>query len=306
MDYRFLLSFLCCSALFMKPCCCQDLKPGLTGMAPSKWITIKHTVAPGKVYRSSVGPSKKYTQEDCYVRAWIPVIHKSNFAIVVGPHYRTEQLELKSYGENPINQLSGWRLRSMGIDLKSFMKLDSTSYLVVASNINKSGNLTNTSGSNVPLNYTFTSVFIRKKSDRKEIGFGIVVSKSRNLSILPVFVFNYNNLSGRSGFEIALPKKAAYRLNLTPKDILYLRSEAVTKNYYTYGADKQAALFRLIDLDTGIQYDRQINKLIGIEVFAGYRKNISNKLPLGIVPVRTSGLAASVEIYIKPPFKLKK
>ena len=306
MDYRFLLSFLCCSALFMKPCKCQDLKPGLTGMAPSKWITIKHSMAPGKLYRSIDGPSKKYTQEDCYIRAWIPIIHKSNFAIVVGPHYRTEQLELKSFGENPINQLDGWRLRSMGVDVKSFIKLDSKSYLVAGSNINKSGNLTNNSERSVPLNYTFMSAFIMKKSDRKEIGFGVMVSKSQNLSILPIFVFNYNNPSGKSGIEIMLPKKVAYRYNLSPKDILYFRSEAVTKNYYTYGADKQGALFRLIDLDTGVQYDRQINKLIGVELFAGYRKNISNTLPLGIVPVRTSGLAASIEIYIKPPFKSKK
>jgi hypothetical protein len=30
--------------------------------------------------------------------------------------------------------------------------------------------------------------------------------------------------------------------------------------------------------------------------------NISNRVPAGIVPVRTSGLATSIEIYILPPF----
>ena len=306
MDYRLLLSFLCCSALFMKPCCGQELKPGLTGMAPSKWITIKHTMSPGKIYRSQTGPSQKYTQEDCYIRAWIPIMNKPNFAIVVGPHYRTEQLEFKSYGENPIQQLSSWNLRSMGIDVKSFFKVSSNSYLVVASNINKSGNLTGESANKVPLNYSFTSVFMKKKSDRKEIGMGFMISHGDNLTVLPVFVFNYNNPSGKSGIEIALPKKVAYRINLSPLDIIYLKSEASTKRYYTYGRDNQPTLFRLIDLDTGVQYNRQLNKLIGLEIFGGYRTNISNRLPTGIVPVRTSGLAASLELYIRPPFKSKK
>ena len=305
MDYRFLLSILCCSSLFMKPCCAQELKPGLAGMAPSKWITIKHTVAPGRQYRSENGQTKKYTQEDCYVRAWIPVIHKQNFAIVLGPNYRTEQMEFKSYGDNPINQLSSWKLRSMGIDLKSFFKLDSTSYLVVASNINKSGNLTHESRHSIPYNYSFTSVYMKKKSDRKEIGFGVMVNKSDKLAVLPVFVFNYNNISGKSGIEIALPKKVAYRMNLSPTDILYFKSEVLTRRYYTYDNSDKPTLFRLIDLDTGIQYNKQINKLIGIEVFGGYRANISKRLPAGIIPIRTSGLAASIEIYIRPPFNSK-
>ncbi|TDE14512.1 DUF6268 family outer membrane beta-barrel protein [Dyadobacter psychrotolerans] len=290
----------------MKPCRCQDLKPGLTGMGPSKWVTFKHSYAPGKYYRSVDGPKKKYTQEDLYVRAWIPILHKPNYAIVVGPHYRTEQLEFKNSGENPINQMDNWQLRSMGIDLKSFFKLNSTSYLVVASNVTKSGNLTEVPFRHVPLNYNFTSVFMKKRSERSEIGIGVLVSRAQNLSVLPVLVLNYNFPSEKSGLEIALPKKISWRYNLSPTDIFYIKSEAVTKSYYTYKADRQPSLFRLIDLDTGVTYNKQINKLIGVEVFGGYRMNVSNRLPSGIVPVRTSGLAASFEIYLLPPFSSRK
>ena len=306
MDYRFLLSFLCCSALFMKPCRCQDFKPGLSGMGPSKWITIKHTHAPGKYYRAENGPQKKYTQEDLYIRAWIPVLHKPNYAVVVGPHYRTEQLEFKHTGDNPMNRMGNWQLRSMGIDMKSFFKLNSNSYLVVASNITKSGNLTSVPLRHVPVNYSFTSVYMKKRSDRNEIGLGLLVSRARNLTVLPVFVLNYNFPSEKSGIEIALPKKISWRYNLSPSDIFYIKSEAVTKSYYTYGTDRQPSLFRLIDLDTGVSYNKQVNKFIGVEVFGGYRTNISNRVPSGIVPVRTSGLAASIEIYILPPFSSRK
>jgi hypothetical protein len=306
MGFRFLLSLLCCSALFMKPCKGQALKPGLAGMGPSKWITLKHTQAPGKHYRSENGPKKKYTQEDLHVRAWIPVINKPEAAIVVGPSYRTEQLEFKHTGDNPMTRMSDWNLRTIGLDMKSFFRLDPLSYLVVASNISKSGNLTETPLKNIPVNYAFTSVLMMKKSERQEIGLGFMVSKNERFTVLPVFVFNRNNLSGRSGIEIALPKKVAYRLNLSPSDILYFKSEAVTKNYFTYGTNNVPGRFRLIDLDTGVTYNHVLNKYVGVEVFGGYRANISNRLPAGLVPVRTSGLAATIEVYIQPPFSKKK
>lgn len=306
MHYRFLGIVACSLALFNAECFSQDvLKPGLTGMAPSKWITIKHTQAHGARYRAINSEGQKYTQEDIYVRAWIPVINKPGYTIVLGPHYRTEQLEMSKEGDNPLHQMSNWKLRSMGVDMKSLFTLKNNSFLVVASQVNKSGSLANIPLKDVPLNYSFTAVYLKKKSLNKEIGLGFMVSKSNNITVLPVLVLNYN-YAPNAGFEISLPKKIAWRYNISPKDILYLKSEAVTRSYYTAGLNDEPGMFRKIDVDTGVMYNRQINKLVGVEIFGGYRRNISSRLPDGVVPVKTSGFTASIEIYIRPPFGLIK
>jgi len=306
MHYR-LLGFIACSlAVLHSECFSQDLlRPGLAGMAPSKWITIKHTQASGAKYRSSNTNPQKYTQEDIYVRAWVPVVSKPGYTIVLGPHYRTEQLEMSRDGENPMHQMSNWKLRAMGVDMKSLFTFKNNAFLVLASQVNKSGSLANIPLKNVPVNYSFTAVYLKKKSLDKEIGLGFMVSKSNNLTVLPVVVFNYN-YSPNAGFEISLPKKIAWRYNISPKDIFYLKSEAVTRSYYTAGLNDETGMFRKIDVDTGIMYNRQINKLIGIEIFGGYRKNISSKLPDGIIPIKTSGMTGSIELYIRPPFGLTK
>ncbi|PWJ59404.1 hypothetical protein CLV98_102237 [Dyadobacter jejuensis] len=284
---------------------CQKLEPGLTGRAPSKWITFRHTMSTGTQYRTVGTAAKSFTREEWYIRAWIPIVHRPNFSVVLGPHFRTEQLELKSTGENPVAQFSDWKLRTKGLDMKSIARLSDDSWIITAGNINKSGNLSELPASSVPFNYAFTGVFLKKLSETKEIGGGILISKSNNLNILPVFIFNYN-FSPVSGLEIALPRKIALRQNLSPKDIIYVKSEAVTRSYYTYGNNKQAGIFRRIDVDFSVLYNRQFNKLIGMELSAGYRKNISNKVPMDIIPIRSSGLVGTLEFFIKSPFGPKK
>ena len=141
----------------------QKVKPGLPGMAPSKWITIKNTQAPGRIYRTDQTPSKTYKQEDIFFKAWIPVIHKDNYALLLGPQYRTEQLEFRDKGENPLELLNHWNLRSFGMDVRSFVKVDSAAFLIMNFNMNQSGNLYDQDGS-VPINLTLSTVFLRKKS----------------------------------------------------------------------------------------------------------------------------------------------
>lgn len=300
------LGFVACSLTLLSTYCfSQELQPGLPGMGPSKWITIEHTQAPGSRYRSEKSETQRYTQEDIYVRAWIPVLHKPKYAVVLGPHYRTEQLEINTSGENPMHQMSNWNLRSMGIDLKSFFTLQPGAFLIFASRVNKSGSLADIPLRNVPLNYNFTAVYLMKKSINKEIGFGLMASRNQNFTVLPVFVFNYN-FSSKTGIEISLPKKISVRYNISPKDILSFKSEAVSRSYYIIERNNEAGQFRKIDMDSGLMYNRQINKLVGVELFAGYRTNISNTLPAGVVPIKTSGFTASIELYIRPPFGLSK
>lgn len=280
-------------------CCAQ--KPGLQGMAPSKWITFRTTHAPGKVYRFANGGNKTFTNEEMYVRAWIPVIHKKNFALVLGPNYRAEQLEFKSSGENPAKKFEGWNLRTFALDLNSFIRLDSTSWLVLTSHINKTGNFAMLSAKEIPLNYTVSASYLKRKSPNKEIGAGVILNKSYKLTLLPVFLFNYN-FSEKEGVEIMLPKKVAWRHNLSPNDLLYFKAEAVTRTYYLNRvAVGTPDVCRRIDVDMGISYNRRFGNFGGVEVFGGYRKNISNKMVHDAVPVRASGLAATVEFYIQPP-----
>lgn len=269
-------------------------------MAPSRWITVKHSQAPGRVYRTMGSAPKTYTQEDLFFKAWIPVVYKSRFALMLGPQYRTEQLEFESNGENPLHLLSSWNLRSMGMDVRSVARLDSTSFLMANLNINQSGNLQDQSHDHVPLNFTFTSVYLRKKSVNKEIGFGVMANRSfGRFTVLPVLVFNYN-YSSKAGIEISLPHKISWRHNLSPSDILYVKAEALTRAYFIVCEDEYA--FRRTELDMGLAYNRQINKFVGAEFFAGYRRNIGTRLPSEITAVKASGLAFTLEIYCKSPF----
>lgn len=279
---------------------CQKVKPGLPGMAPSKWITIKNTQAPGRIYKSFGSESKRYKQEDIFIKAWIPVVYKNNFALMLGPQYRTEQLEFRDTGENPLESLNHWNLRSFGMDVRSFVKVDSAAFIVMNFNFNQSGNLYDDHQS-VPINYTFSSVFLRKKSINKEIGFGFIANKSFDrLTAFPVFVFNYN-FSQKSGIEVSLPSKIAWRHNLSPTDILYLKSEVVSRAYWINGTDAEYA-FRRTELDMGVTYNKQITKYFGAEVFGGYRTNIRTRLPGEVTGIKTSGIVFSFELYFRSPF----
>ncbi|HTE33896.1 MAG TPA: hypothetical protein VK666_26120, partial [Chryseolinea sp.] len=209
----------------------QDLKPGLSGMAPMKWITIKYTHAPGRIYQSLNSNARTYTQEDTYFKLWLPVVIKPGFALAVAPHYRTENLELKGVETDPTDRISNWRLRSIGVDVKSFIKLDSTSWLINTLNVSQSGDLSGNSSGRIPLTYTFSSHYLMKKSLNKEIGFGIMVNKSNSFLVLPVFIYNYN-FSAKNGIEVSLPHKIAWRHNFTSSDILYVKAEANTRSYF--------------------------------------------------------------------------
>jgi hypothetical protein len=282
---------------------CQDAKPGIDGMAPPRWITFRHTQAPGRSYKTISTQEKIYTQEDFFFKAWIPVIHKSKYSFAISPQFRTEQLELKDGSENAIHSLSNWSLRYAGIEARSIFKVDSSSWLVFGANVNKSGNFHDNPLNSYPLNYTLSAAFLNKKSNNKEFGFGLIANKNyTNFIVLPILIYHYN-YSSKAGVEISLPYRIAWRYNASSKDIFYLKAEAQNRNYFIRLNDTQCS-FRRTDVDLGMAYNRQITKMIGVELFGGYRKNISNKLPTDVVAGRRSGFAFSFELYIRPP-KLK-
>ncbi len=286
---------------------CQSSKPGMQGMAPSKWLTFRYTHAPGKVYGFPGVDSRKYTNEECFVRAWLPVVHGKKWTVLLGPNYRTEQFEVKTEGENPIHKMSGWNLRTIGLDITSLVKLDSVSWIVATSHFNKSGNMAELSLSQIPVNYTVSASYLRKMAANKEIGLGVVFNQSFKRTLLPVLIFNYN-FAPNAGIEIMLPKRVALRRNFSPKDILYLKAESVTRTYYINPSGTNARdVCRRVDVDMGVSYNRRINNLVGLEVSAGYRKNLRTRLIDGAVPIRTSGLAMTVDLYVTPPkFKKKR
>ena len=281
-------------------CFCQESKPGIDGMAPSRWITIRNTQAPGRSYRTVNTQDQLYTHEDLFFKAWIPVVHKSKFSMVMGPQYRTEQLEFKGDGENSIQGLSDWNMRYVGAELRSMMKVDTSSWLIFGGNINKSGNFKNNGFGNFPLNYTFSAIYLIKKSNNKEFGFGLMASKNyTGIIALPIFMYHYN-FSKKTGIEISLPYRASWRYNASSKDVFYVKAEAQNRNYLIRLNDAQCS-FRRTDVDLGIAYNRQITKMVGVELFGGYRKNISNSLPTDVVAGKRSGLAFSLELYVRPP-----
>jgi hypothetical protein len=272
-------------------------------MAPSKWITIKNTQAPGRVYRTSNTPSKTYKQEDVFFKAWIPVIYKKNFAVMLGPQYRIEQLEFRDQGENPMELLNHWNLRSFGLDVRSYARVDSGKFFMMNFNMNQSGNLYDQDG-NVPVNFTLSTVYLQKKSPNKEVGFGLMTNRSfGRFTALPILVFNYN-FSQKSGIEISLPQKIAWRHNLSPTDLLYVKAEVLSRAYWINCPEGDVDYaFRRTELDLGVAYNKQITRYFGAEVFGGYRTNIRTRLPGEITGVRTSGVVFSFEVYFRSPFK---
>ena len=296
------LGFLTYFLVLSGHCFCQQNKPGIDGMAPSKWITIRNTQAPGRSYRTVGSQNKIYTQEDIYFKAWLPIVHNSKFSLALAPQYRTEQLELKGDGENSIHMLSHWNLRYAGADLRSMVTVDSSSWLIFNANANKSGNFGDNSFGSFPLNYTFSAAYLKKKSNNKEFGFGMIVNKSfTGITILPIFIYHYN-FSKKTGIEISLPYKVAYRYNVTPSDIFYVKAEALNRNYLIRLQDTQCS-FRRTDVDLGVAYNKAFSKLVGVELFAGYRQNISSRVPTDVIAVKKSGMAFSLELYIRPPVK---
>ena len=271
-------------------------------MAPAKWINIRHTQAPGQSYRSIVSQDKVCTQEDIYFKAWLPIVHRNKFSLVIGPQYRTEQLEFKSNSENPAHMLSHWNLRYVGADIRSMIALDSSLWLMLNVNANKSGNFGDYRIKNFPLNLTFSGAFVKKKSNNQEFGAGLLVNKSfTGITVLPILIYHYN-FSKKTGIEINFPYKTAWRYNASSSDILYLKAEALNRTYFVQGQEAQCS-FRTINVDMGIAYNKSFNKLIGAEAFVGYRQNISNQLPVNVTAVKKSGMAFSLEIYIRPPLK---
>ncbi|HTF18729.1 MAG TPA: DUF6268 family outer membrane beta-barrel protein [Chryseolinea sp.] len=283
----------------------QQFKPGLPGMAPTKWISYRNVHAPGRVYQGVSGNSSRYTLEECYVKAYIPVAIKSRFALAVAPYYRSENFEIKGTGAYAGEQLSTWNLRSVGLDIKSLICLDSAFWMINTANISKSGNVTGTSLANVPLTYTISSVFMKRRSPDTEMGIGIMVNKSNNFLVLPVFVYNHN-FSTRTGVEITLPHKVAWRYNLSSSDIFYIKSEANTRSYFLPQlTSDDHDVFRRIDVDMGIAYNRSFTSFMGAELFAGYRKNLSTRLPGTVIAVQNSGCFVTFDLYLKVPERLR-
>jgi len=272
-------------------------------MSPTKWITMKHTQAPRRAYQFGGSGVKTYTQEDIFFKLWLPILHQRRYSVMLGPQFRTEQMEFLSQGENPIHELSNWNLRSMGVDLRACIQVDSNAWLMLNGNANQTGNLHDQPQANIPINYTISGAYLRKVSPNKEIGFGLILNRSFHATTpLPILIYHYN-YSSRAGIEISLPYKITWRHNLSPADILYLKTEGSTRNYYIERPAATASMFRRTDLDIGVAYNRRINKLVGVEVFGGYRRNLSSQIPADVQVVKGSGTVFSVELYIKPPIR---
>lgn len=284
----------------------QQFKPGLPGMAPTKWISYRNMHAPGRIYQTAQGSSSRYTLEENYIKAYLPLAIRSHFALAVAPYYRSEHFEVKSTGTAAGEQLSTWNLRSVGLDFKALICLDSAGWIINTANISKNANVSGTSLSDVPLTYTLSSIFMKRRSPVTEMGIGIMVNKSNNFLVLPVVVYNHN-FSSKMGVEIMLPHKIAWRFNPTSADILYAKAEANTRSYFLPQLNSDDHdVFRRIDVDMGIAYNRSLTSFMGAEVFAGYRKNLSTRIPGTVVAVQSSGCFVTFDLYLKIPAALRK
>jgi len=242
-------------------------------------------------------------QEDLFFKLWIPVLHKPNFTFMIGPQYRTEQLEFEdiTVNEEVVGRMSSWNLRYWGLDFRSIMRAGEKSWYAFDFVLNQSGTLQDGAGGSIPMNYTLSAARINKKSDRKEVGYGLMMNLSNGrFTPLPIFILNYN-FSSRYGVELGLPKKLAFRYNATDNDRFYFKTEAGSRNYFVTGEGINSYDFRRTDINVGVAYNRQLTNLIGFEMFGGYRKNITNRLPETVTLQQASGPVFTVELFVKVP-----
>jgi len=296
-----LLFQVVCTGLFA-----QQFKPGLPGMAPTKWIGYRNVHAPGRIYQTAQGSSSRYTLEENFIKAYLPIAIKRHFAIAAAPYYRSEHFEVKSLGVLAGEQLSTWNLRSVGVDLKVLICLDSAGWMINTANVSKSANVSGTSLGDVPLTYTLSSIYMKRRSPNTEMGIGVMVNRSNNFLVLPVVVYNHN-FANKTGVEITLPQKIAWRYNPTTNDIFYLKAEANTRSYFLPQlTSDNHDVFRRIDVDLGVAYNRSLTSFMGAELFAGYRRNLSTRLPGTVVAVQSSGCFVTFDLYLKIPAGLRK
>jgi hypothetical protein len=294
-------SAFCVLLLSALHCRCQS-GTKLSGMTPMKWITVKMTSSPGRNF--SHGEQKlPVNYEDVYAKMWIPVLNKEKFKFLIGPSYRTEQLEFREGQEtSALGGLSHWNLRSAGLDTRFAYRLNNQRQLAVCFNSAYSATVSETHLFNSPLNVSVSALYMHRLSDKKERGFGVMYSNSvTGLSVLPVLVWN-ETFNSRNGLEISLPYKIAWRHNFSTTDIVHIKAEGSSRSYFIN--KENDTQFRRRDLDLGIAYTRILNKWMGFELFSGYRYNLSTELPAAM-SVNRSGIAMSVELFVLPAFKSK-
>jgi hypothetical protein len=269
-------------------------------MIPTKWITVKMSSSPGRNLSHS-GETLPVVYEDIYAKLWLPVLNKPKMKFLVGPSYRTEQLEFRDHHQNSeLGGLSHWNLRSAGLDTRFAYKLNDQRQLGICFNTAYSATVSERPLFHSPLNVNVSALYMHRISDRRERGFGIMYSSNnKGLSVLPVFVWN-ETFNSRNGLEVSLPYKIAWRHNFSLTDIVHVKAEGSSRNYFI--SSENDAQFRRRDLDLGIAYTRILNRWMGFELFSGYRYNLSTELPAE-TSVNRSGVALSVELFVLPAFK---
>lgn len=281
----------------------QGMSAGLNGMVPAKWITVKNTYTTVNRFRSDAYQTTGFSNRDTYIKIWLPLMHTGKFTLLAAPYYRTEDLETKNDESDPLGRSTNCNLRSTGVDFRSIIRLSENERLSFGFNFNLNSSVDQFEQGHFPRNHTFSGMYVKQKSSTEQIGFGAMVNNGfERVTVLPVFIYN-RNYSSRSGLELTLPYKLAYRYNYSARNIFHIKAEGSGRNYLiNYERD---FFFSRTDLDLGLCYTRLISKTIGLELFAGYRQNVSTELPATIEAVKTSGGVFSVELFALPP-NLKK
>jgi hypothetical protein len=298
---RFTFTTLILLMLFAKHGHCQTDR--IPGQIPQKWITIKHSVSPNRVLQYN-GQSYSADFEDIYAKIWLPVVMHEKFKIAAGASYRTEQIEIEDLTNSEVNAISHWNLRAAGLDIRTISQLSEKHSLVVGANFSYSAAIRSVPLGSAPLNYTLSAVFMNRRSANKEVGFGLLHSGNMgSLPFLPIIVWN-ETFNKRNGIEMSLPYKLAWRHNLSERSILHFKAEAVRRSYFVDQTSHEQC--RRLDVDLGISFTRLFNKWLGVEVFSGFRQNLSSEIPNNISLKTSSGIAVSTEIFILPDAIIKK
>jgi hypothetical protein len=284
--------------LFFTNAECQTIQR-INGLTPMKWITIKHSISPNRVLQYN-GQNYSADFEDIHAKIWIPLILARQVKVAAGAFYRTEQIETKGWPGSEFSRMNHWNLRSAGIELKAVAQLSDRNSLIIGTNLSHSATIQSLPLRSSPVNFALSGIFMQRKSDNKEIGFGLLYSNNmNNLPCLPIIVWN-ETFNKRNGIEVSLPYKLAWRHNLSDRSILHFKTEGISRSYFIDQPNTHQC--RRIDVDLGVAYTRLINKWMGFEFFGGCRENISSDLPDNISLKTRPSLAISTELFLIPGF----
>ncbi|MEL6922609.1 MAG: DUF6268 family outer membrane beta-barrel protein [Bacteroidota bacterium] len=297
-------------------------KPGVKNKSRSRGLTISYTHLAGGDFEvenfDRQNPASAFDRfSTLLVDVKIPVINKPYFKLLAGYKYLNEAFTFRSFGNPDLPLLSGLndkRLKGNAYSLYVSKPLNEKFYLAFRVRAGFFGDYEE--WMNFDSRYALLNglaTFGIKKSDDKEWGFGVAISKSfrrPNWLVLPFLFFN-KNFNDDWGMEIVLPVSMYLRRNLNPKTIILggfqFGSQSYSIDLTPATTTTQSYAINHSEVIAQLSVERQLAPWVWANLRAGYQINFSNDFRLqsnfeeAINVDPDNGMIFQIGVFLSPP-----